>query len=235
LAFNQAIVEATSAWVCAYKPNIAFYEALGPAGLETLRQTIAFIRQHCGAMVLVDAKRGDIGHSSAAYARAIFDHLGADAVTLNPYLGREALAPFLERPERGCFILCRTSNPGAGEFQDLQVGGRPFYQIVAERVRTWNERGNCGLVVGATFPEELSQVRQLCPDLPMLIPGVGAQGGDLERAVRAGVDADGRNVLINVSRAVLYASSGPDFAEAASRVARELYQAIEQARAKEIR
>ena len=228
LAFSQAIVEATAPWAAAFKPNAAFYEALGPAGLETLRRTIAFIHQRCAALVIVDAKRADIGHSSAAYAHALLDLLGADAITLNPYLGRDALAPFLGRPERGCFILCRTSNPGAGEFQDLPVDGRPLYQVVAERVQRWDEHGNCGLVVGATYPEELAHVRALCPRLPLLIPGVGAQQGDLERAVRAGVDARGGRVLVNAARAILYASAGDDFAEAAAGVARELCTTIHQ-------
>ncbi|MBN1483214.1 MAG: orotidine-5'-phosphate decarboxylase [Chloroflexia bacterium] len=230
LTFNQAIVEATAPWAAAYKPNLAFYEALGPSGLETLRQTIAFIHQYCPALVIVDAKRADIGHSSAAYARAILDQLGADAVTLNPYLGRQALEPFLERADRGCFILCRTSNPGAGEFQDLSVAGRPLYQVVAERVATWNERGNCGLVVGATYPQELSQVRRLCPDLPLLIPGVGAQGGSLQQAVSEGLDRGGGGILINSSRGILYASAESDFAESSARAARQVHDAIEQAR-----
>ncbi len=230
LAFNRAIVEATAPWAAAFKPNSAFYEALGPAGLETLRRTIAHIHEHTEALVIVDAKRADIGHSSAAYARALLDELGADAVTLNPYLGGEALAPFLERADRGCFILCRTSNPGAGELQDLPVEGRPFYQAVAERVQTWNLRGNCGLVLGATYPEELAQVRAICPDMPFLIPGVGAQGGDLERAVQAGVDRHGERILVNLSRAILYASSGTDFAQAAAGVARQACQAINRAR-----
>lgn len=230
LFFNQAIVEATAPWACAYKPNLAFYEALGPAGLETLRRTIAFIHRHTPALVIADAKRADVGHTSAFYARALFDFLEADAVTLNPYLGSEALSPFLERADRGCFILCRTSNPGAGEFQDLPVDGRPLYLIVAERVRYWNERGNCGLVVGATCPEELARVRALCPELPILIPGIGPQGGDLIQAVQAGVDSAGERILVNVSRSILYASDGPDFAEAAARAARDLCQAIHQAR-----
>ncbi|MGB9723635.1 MAG: orotidine-5'-phosphate decarboxylase [Chloroflexia bacterium] len=230
LFFNQAIVEATAPWACAYKPNLAFYEALGSAGLEALRRTVAFIHQHTSALVIADAKRADIGHTSALYARALFDFLEADAVTLNPYLGGEALAPFLERADRGCFILCRTSNPGAGEVQDLPVDGRPLYLRVAERVRSWNERGNCGLVVGATAPEELAQVRALAPELPILIPGIGPQGGDLLRAVQAGVDRAGERALVNVSRSILYASDRADFAEAAARVARELCQAINQAR-----
>jgi orotidine-5'-phosphate decarboxylase len=232
LAFNQGIIAATAPWACAYKPNIAFYEALGPAGLETLRQTIAFIHEHTTALAIVDAKRADIGNTSAAYAQALYDQLNADAVTLNPYLGQDALAPFLRRPDRGCFILCRTSNPGAGEFQDLPVEGRPLYLVVAGRVRTWNEHGNCGLVVGAPFPGELAQVRALCPELPLLIPGVGAQQGDLDAAVQAGVDRQGERALVNVARGVLYASAGPDFAEAAARAAQEYCQAINAARSK---
>jgi len=230
LAFNQRIVEATAAWACAYKPNIAFYEARGPAGLETLRRTIAFIREQTTALVIVDAKRGDIGNTSVAYAQALFDVLQADAVTLNPYLGHDALAPFLERPDRGAFVLCRTSNPGAGEFQDLPVAGRPLYQVVAERVRAWNELGNCGLVVGATFPGELAAVRSLCPDMPLLVPGVGAQQGDLPAAVRAGVDRQGERILVNVARGILYASTGPDFAAAAARAAEAYCRAIQSAR-----
>ena len=231
LAFNQRIVEATAAWACAFKPNIAFYEALGPAGLETLRQTIAWIHEQTTALVIVDAKRGDIGNTSAAYAQALFDVLQADAVTLNPYLGQDALAPFLDRPDRGSFILCRTSNPGARDFQDLPVAGRPLYQVVAERVAAWNERGNCGLVVGATFPAELAAVRALCPEMPLLVPGVGAQQGDLAAAVRAGVDRDGERILVNVARGILYASSGPDFATAAAQSAESYCRAINQARA----
>lgn len=230
LAFNRAVVEMTAQWACAFKPNIAFYEALGPAGLETLQRTVAFIRLHTDALVIVDAKRADIGHSSAAYARLLFDFLGADAVTLNPYLGGDALAPFLERADRGSFILCRTSNPGAGELQDLRVDGRPLYQVVAEQVSRWDTRANCGLVVGATYPGELAQVRALCPTLPILVPGVGAQGGDLPAAVRAGVDGEGQRILINVSRAILYASSGPDFAQAAGQAAQDFCAAINQAR-----
>jgi len=227
--FTEILLDAVADVVPAVKFQAACFERYREDGVEAMYALIGEATER-GLIVVLDAKRGDIGHTCAAYARAIFDHLGADAVTLNPYLGREALAPFLERADRGCFILCRTSNPGAGEFQDLLVAGRPLYQIVAGRVGTWNERGNCGLVVGATFPAELAQVRRLCPDLPMLIPGVGAQGGDLELAVRAGVNAAGQGILVNVSRGVLYASAGPDFAEAAARVARDLSLAIDRAR-----
>ncbi len=230
LFFIQSIVEATSPWACAYKPNLAFYEALGPAGLETLRQIITFIHRHTPALVIADAKRADIGHTSVFHVRFLYDFLEADAVTLNPYLGGEALMPFLERSERGCFILCRTSNPGAGEFQDLLVDGRPLYLAVAERVHRWNERGNCGLVVGATCPEELARVRTLCPDLPILIPGIGPQGGDLLQVVRSGVDQAGERILVSASRSILYASDGPDFAEAAAQATRDLCHAINQVR-----
>ncbi len=232
LAFNQAIVDATAPWAAAFKPNIAFYEALGAPGLETLRKTVEHIHARTSALVIVDAKRGDVAHTMAAYARALLDELHADAVTLNPYLGAEALAPFLERPECGCFVLCRTSNPGAGEFQDLPVDGRPLYLVVAEHVRAWNRNRNCGLVVGATFPQELARVRALCPELPILIPGVGAQQGDLTAAVRAGADAAGERILVNLSRTILYASSGEDFADAAGRVAAESCAAIRQALAR---
>jgi orotidine-5'-phosphate decarboxylase len=230
LFFNQSIVEATADWACAFKPNIAFYEALGPAGLEILQATISFIHEHTSAPVIVDAKRADVGHTCTAYARALFDYLQADAVTLSPYLGGEALSPFLDREDRGCFLLCRTSNPGAGEFQDLLVNGRPLYQAVAAAVRRWNTKGNCGLVVGATFPDELAQIRALCPEMPLLIPGVGAQKGDLAGAVQAGVDGQGEKILINASRSILYASSGSDFAAGAARAAQELCEAINEAR-----
>ncbi len=230
LFFIQSIVEATSPWACAYKPNLAFYEALGPAGLETLRQIITFIHRHTPALVIADAKRADIGHTSVFHVRFLYDFLEADAVTLNPYLGGEALMPFLERSERGCFILCRTSNPGAGEFQDLLVDGRPLYLAVAERVHRWNERGNCGLVVGATCPEELARVRTLCPDLPILIPGIGPQGGTLEAAVRFGAAVEGTGPLISASRAVIHASHGPDYADAARRAALQLREAINRLR-----
>lgn len=232
LAFNRAIVDATAPWAAAFKPNVAFYEALGPAGVETLRKTVDYIHARTPALVILDAKRGDVAHTMAAYAHALLDELQADAVTLNPYLGAEALAPFLERSDRGCFILCRTSNPGASEFQDLPVDGRPLYLVVAEHVRAWNDNGNCGLVVGATYPQELARVRALCPELPILIPGVGAQRGDLTGAVCAGADAAGERILVNLSRTILYASGGEDFAEAAARVAEETCTAIRQALAR---
>jgi orotidine-5'-phosphate decarboxylase len=233
VGFTQAIVDATAEVVCAFKPNSAFYEQYGPAGLRALQRLIAYIHARYPEIpVILDAKRGDMGNTSAAYARAVFDVMQADAVTLQPYQGREALAPFLERADRGCFILCRTSNPGAGEFQDVGVRGadgaeEPLYQRVARAVATdWNARGNCALVVGATRPEELRVAREIVGDLPILVPGVGAQGGDLAAVVRDGLDASGHGLIISLSRSVLYASSGADFAEAAQREAERVMRAI---------
>lgn len=226
--FNRAIIDATADLVCAYKPNIAFYEAQGIEGLRALERTIAHIPSDIP--VIGDAKRGDIGNTALAYARALFEVLGFDAVTVNPYLGRDSLEPFLAYAERGIFILCRTSNPGAADFQDLlcQEGDQsiPLFEVVAKRAREWNDRGNVGLVVGATFPEELKQVRELCPDMPILIPGVGPQGGDLERAVRYGMDSHGEGAIITSSRQVIYASGGDDFANAARGAAQALRDEI---------
>jgi orotidine-5'-phosphate decarboxylase len=233
VGFTQAIVDATADLVCAYKPNSAFYEQYGPAGMRALQRLIAYIHaRYPEVPVLLDAKRADIGSTSAAYARAAFDAFQADAVTLHPYLGREALAPFLERADRGCVILCRTSNPGAGEFQDLTLRGadgaeQPLYQRVAHAVATeWNTHGNCALVVGATYPEELRVVREIVGDMPILVPAIGAQGGDLEGVVRNGLDSSGHGLIMSMSRSVLYASSGADFAEAARREAERAMRAI---------
>ncbi|MHB1132466.1 MAG: orotidine-5'-phosphate decarboxylase [Chloroflexota bacterium] len=231
--FNRALVDATADLVCAYKPNLAFYEALGPAGLDVLARTLAVIPKEIP--VIGDAKRGDVGHTMQAYARAIFDQLGCDAVTASPYLGLEALAPFTERQERGVFVLCRTSNEGAREFQDLLVATdgaapEPLYMVVARRVAAANEHGNLGLVVGATYPEELRLVRAAAPELPILIPGVGAQAGDLERAVRYGCDASGERAIVNSSRGIIYAASDAEFAAAARRAAQHLRDEINEYR-----
>jgi len=182
--------------------------------------------------VIVDAKRGDIGSTAAAYAEAIFDRIGADAITLSPYLGGDALEPFLERSEKGCFILCKTSNPGSGDLQDLQLAsGEPLYMAVARQAeQRWNSHQNAGLVVGATYPQVLEQVRAACPSLPLLVPGIGAQGGELAAAVRAGVDAGNGGMLINASRSIMYTNDGPDFAIAARQEALRLRDAINQAR-----
>jgi orotidine-5'-phosphate decarboxylase len=241
MAFNMAIVDATADLVCAFKPNAAFYEAHGPAGLRALIGTIAYIHsRYPDIPVIHDVKRGDIGSTSAAYARAAFDVAGADAVTLQPYLGRDALAPFLERAERGCFILCRTSNPGSGELQDLLVSGgsegvpQPLYQVVARTVaEKWNTRANCALVVGATYPEEVRAVRTIVGAMPILVPGIGAQGGDLAATVEGGLDSRGQGLIISASRSVLYASSGSDFAQAARAEAMRLRDTINKERTRE--
>ena len=219
--FNKAIIDATHDLVCAYKPNSAFYEARGVDGIAELKMTCDYIRQsHPEIVLILDAKRADIGSTNEGYVTYAFDWLGADAITLHPYLGKEALKPFLDRKDKGCIILCRTSNPGAGEFQDLKLDSGnqaiELYQRVAEKVaKDWNYNGNCGLVVGATYPEELEIVRRIANDLPFLIPGIGAQGGDIEKTVKAGVDENGRNAIINSSRGIIFASSGQDFLERA--------------------
>ena len=215
--FNKAIIDATHDLVCAYKPNSAFYEARGVDGIAELKMTCDYIRKKYPEIVLIlDAKRADIGSTNEGYVTYAFDWLGADAITLHPYLGKEALKPFLDRKDKGCIILCRTSNPGAGEFQDLKLDSGnqaiELYQRVAEKVaKDWNYNGNCGLVVGATYPEELEIVRRIANDLPFLIPGIGAQGGDIEKTVKAGVDENGRNAIINSSRGIIFVSSGQDF------------------------
>lgn len=232
-AFNRQVIEATGDLVCGYKLNSAFYEAVGEAGIAALKQTCDYLKKNYPALLLIlDAKRGDIGATNEAYAQYVFGYLGADAVTLQPYLGGEALVPFLERQDKGCFILCRTSNSGAGEFQDLRVGGRPLYQIVAGRVATtWNKNNNCGLVVGATYPREINIVRRIAKSLPLLIPGVGSQGGDLTAVVKNGLDSQGSNIIINVSRAIIFASKNRDFAPKARAAAQTIFSNINKVRA----
>lgn len=216
--FNKAIVDATADIVCAYKPNSAMYESYGSSGIEQLQKTCNYIAQNYPEIpILLDYKRGDIGNTNTYYAKFAFDYLGVDAVTINPYMGREANEAFLAYKDKGIVVLCRTSNPGAGEFQDLEVDGKKLYRIVAENVmQKWNEFGNCLLVVGSTYPEELAEIRQsFGDDLILLIPGLGTQGGDMEKTVKAGVNTHGTGVIINSSREVLYASDGDDFAAAA--------------------
>jgi len=233
-AFNRAIIEATSDLVCAYKPNVAFYEALGPErGYAALRQTLSDVP--AGIITLVDAKRGDVEHTARAYARAFFDDLGFDAITVNAYLGRDTVDPWIERPHKGAFIVCRTSNPGAPDVQDLEVrggeGSRPLYEAVALLAKSWDVHGNVGLVVGAPYPREMAGLRALCPEFPFLVPGVGAQQGAVADAVGAGLDATGRGLLVSASRAVLYASKSSDFADAARREALRLRDEINSERA----
>ncbi len=201
--FCRRIIDATYAAAVAFKPNSAFFEVLGPAGMADLITVLGHLPDD--RLMILDAKRGDIGSTAQAYARAAFKTFGADAVTVNPYLGGDAVAPFLEDPLRGAFVLCHTSNPGAVDFQTLDVGGRPLYLEVARQAVSWNRADNVGLVVGATYPEALAAVRALAPELPFLIPGVGAQGGALEDAVGAGRDARERGMVISSSRDVIYA------------------------------
>jgi orotidine-5'-phosphate decarboxylase len=238
LTFGRAIVEATADLVCAYKPNLGFWLAEGPAGLRALQELVSEIPKHLP--IILDAKFNDVGHTAAAYARAAFSTLGVDGVTTNPYLGLDALRPFLASKDHGAFLLARTSNPSAPDLQDRPVSGRPLYEEVARLAVRWNAEnpGTCGLVVGATYPEELARLRGIAPDLPFLIPGIGAQGGDLETAVSYGPTAGrsttpaagGLGPVINSSRGILYASRGPDFAEAARTAARTLRDRINQFR-----
>ncbi|MFC1927284.1 orotidine-5'-phosphate decarboxylase [Chloroflexota bacterium] len=222
--FNKAIIEATCDLVCAYKPNLAFYEALGIEGLAILGNTLKHVPDDIP--VIGDAKRGDIGNTARAYARALFSVLGFDAATVNPYLGFDSIEPFFTYQDKGVFILCRTSNKGAADFQDLTTGGLPLYEIVARKAKEWNTHGNIGLVVGATYPEQLKKVRSICPEMPLLIPGIGTQGGDLSSTVSCGVDARGEKAIINVSRQILYASKGKDFDQAARNIAEKICHQI---------
>ncbi len=227
--FNRAIIEATSDLVCAYKINFAFYEALGDDGLSTLKQSKSFIPDNIP--VIGDAKRGDIGNTAKAYAQAIFNYFDFDATTVNPYLGYDSIEPFLQYRGRGIFILCRTSNAGAVDFQALNIEAGdnkhlPLFEFVACKAGEWNVHGNIGLVVGATYPDELKVIREQHPDMPLLIPGIGAQGGDLALTVRYGVDRHGEKAIINSSRQILYASKGEDFAQAARQAAITLKEQI---------
>lgn len=229
--FNQAIIDATWDLVCAYKINTAFYEAQGVEGILALRKTTFYIQGRAPEVpIILDAKKADIDSSNEGYVQAAFDYFGVDAITVHPFLGGAALRPFLEHPDKGIFVLCRTSNLGAGEFQDLVVtDGWPVYQIVAWEVANhWNKNGNCGVVVGATYPEELAQIRKTVGDLPILIPGIGAQGSDVKKTVKAGMDSRKQGMIINSSRGIIFASNGPDFAEAARRETIKLRDMINQ-------
>ncbi len=228
--FNKTIIDATCDLVCAYKPNLTFYEALGVEGLTALERTVEYIPEDIP--VIADAKRTDVGHTARAYARALFEVWGFDAATVNPYLGYDSLEPFLSYSEKGVFILCKTSNPGSGDFQALHLGKMPLFEIVARKAREWDRLGNIGLVVGATYPQELRRVRQICPEMPLLIPGIGAQGGDLASAVQYGVDDRGERAIISCSRQIIYASRGADCAMAARSAAMALRDQIREHLAK---
>lgn len=226
--FNKAIIDATSDLVCCYKPQFAHYAAEGAEA--QLKQTIQYIRTQAPSVpVILDSKRGDIGSTATMYARESFEHYAADAVTINPYMGSDTVLPFADYADKGVIVLCRTSNPSAQEFQNLLVDGRPLYLHIAQMAQEkWNGNGNISLVVGATAPEEMAAIREVAPDLPFLVPGIGAQGGDLAATVKSGRFADGTGLMINSSRAILYASDGPDFATAARRETEALRAAIEQ-------
>ncbi len=232
--FNRAIIDATTDLVCAYKLNFAFYEVLGAEGFDILKRTVDYIPDNIPT--IGDAKRGDIGNTAEVYARAIFTQFGFDASTVNPYLGFDSIEPFIHYEDRGVFILCRTSNPGSADFQNLscqmEEQSSTLFELVAARASQWNRYGNIGLVVGATYPRELKPIRENHPDMPLLIPGIGAQGGDLEKAVLYGTDTNGEKAIINSSRQIIFASSGKDFARAARKAAEGLRNQINDYRKK---
>jgi len=229
--FNKAIIDATADLVCCYKPQFAHYAACGAE--DQLEQSIEYIhRAYPGIPVILDAKRGDVGNTAKQYAIEAFERYSADAVTVNPYLGFDSLEPFLSYESKGVIVLCRTSNPGARDLQDLEVGGRKLYQVVAElAARRWNERGNCLLVVGATYPQELAEVRAIVGDMTFLVPGIGAQGGDTAQAVKSGQTLNGGGLIISSSRSILYAARDESFATAARSAAQTLRDQINAHRA----
>lgn len=230
-AFCRAIVDATAPWACAFKPQIACFAAAGQEA--ALTRVIAYIHEkHPGIAVILDAKRGDIGSTAKKYAQEAFVRYGADAVTVSPYMGFDTIEPYTEYEGRGVIVLCRTSNPGGADIEELKLAnGQCVYEHVAELAETkWNACGEMGLVVGATHPEEIARVRAIAPSLPLLVPGIGAQGGNVELSVKAGLDAHGWGMIINSSRAILYAGSDENFAQAAAAKAKETCEAIRAAR-----
>ena len=233
--FNKAIIDATADLVCAYKPQFAHYAAYEAE--DQLERTIDYIQStYPGIPVILDSKRGDVGNTAERYAIEAFERYHADAVTVSPYLGGDSMEPFLKYEDKGVIILCRTSNPGAGDLQDLQVGGRRLFHIVADlAARRWNTRGNCALVVGATYPRELAEVREIVGNMPLLVPGVGAQGGDVAQAVKSGQTAAGAGLVISSSRGILYASSGENFVSAAREATLKLRDQINASRARHAR
>lgn len=222
--FNKAIIDATHEYVCAYKPNSAFYEALGEKGIGELKKTCDYLCNNYPEIpIIFDAKRADLANTNKGYVTFAFDYLRADAITLHPYLGQEAIQPFLDRRDKGCIILCRTSNSGAKEFQDLPVNGESLFRIVAKQIsKNWNTNNNCFLVVGATYPEELAEIRKIVGDMILLVPGIGAQGGSVERSVKAGMRTDRKGIIMSTSRVILFASSGKDFAKRAGEEAQKV-------------
>jgi orotidine-5'-phosphate decarboxylase len=233
--FNKAIIDATADLVCAYKPQFAHYAAYEAE--DQLERTIDYIQStYPGIPVILDSKRGDVGNTAERYAIEAFERYHADAVTVNPYLGGDSMEPFLKYEDKGVIILCRTSNPGAGDLQDLAVGARRLFHVVADlAARRWNTRGNCALVVGATYPRELAEVREIVGNMPFLVPGVGAQGGDVAQAVQSGQTAAGAGLVISSSRGILYASSGENFVSAAREATLKLRDQINASRTRHAR
>jgi len=226
LEFNKAIIDSTCDLVCAYKPQIAFYSA--SKAENQLEATIDYIHtRYPDTPVILDAKRGDIASTASMYAREAFERYHADAVTVNPYMGGDTLDPFLKHKDKGIIILCRTSNPGAVDIQDLETNGKKIYRIIAYKAsEEWNYNGNVLLVAGATYPLELKEIRSIVGDMPFLVPGIGAQGGDIEKTVRNGIDHNGAGMIINSSRSIIYASPEGDFAAAARNAAMNLRNEI---------
>lgn len=207
--FNKWIIEETNEYTAAYKPNSAFYEAQGDKGIRELKMTMEYLtKNYPDIFTILDAKRADVGNTNNGSVSAIFDWLNFDAITLHPYLGEEALKPFLNRKDKVSIILCRTSNPNAGEFQDLEMNGKKLWQIVAEKVaKVWNKNNNCMLVVGATYPEEMKKIREVSGDMTFLVPGIGIQGGDLGVVMKAGINSVGLGLIINSSRGIIFAEN----------------------------
>jgi len=233
--FNKKIIDTTKNYVCCYKPNLAFYESAGEKGITALRKTIDYVHKNYPLIsILLDAKKSDVENTSIAYSQFVFDYLKADAVTLNPYLGYDSLLPFIKRKNKGIFILAKTSNPDSSEFQDLIVNHPklkkvPLYQAVAFQVaNVWNKYGNCGLVVGATYPAQLGQIRKIAPSLPILIPGIGTQKGDLKKTIQNAKDKNNQGFIINSSRDIIFASIKKDFAQTAKKQAKIISTKITQ-------
>lgn len=226
--FNKAIIDATHDLVCCYKPNTAFYEAYGNKGLQELKKTCDYIRGiYPDVPIIIDAKRGDIGNTNNGYAKFVFDYLSADAITVIPYFGIEALGPFFVHPGKGIIIGCHSSNPGAKEFQELEINGKPLYHIVAEEImKQYGNNPECMIFMGATYPEELGTIRTIIKDMTILAPGIGAQEGAIEKAVKAGLNTHKEGLIINSSRGIIFASSGDDFAEKAKKETEKLRNKI---------
>lgn len=216
-AFNKAIIDATNDLVCAYKPNSAFYEAQGSRGVLELKMTCDYINKNYSDIpIILDAKRGDIGNSNEGYVRYAFNYLGVDAITVMPYMGIESLSAFFKREEKGIIVGCHSSNPGAKEFQELLINNKPLYHYVAEQlIKQYGDNPNCLIFMGATYPEVLQEIRTIVKDMTFLVPGIGGQGGDVEKSVKAGLNSQKKGMIINSSRSIIFASSGENFAEKA--------------------